>query len=358
MEYDNPIRDARRIQTLRSYSVLDTESEAAFDEIVSLVASICDKPVALISLVDEERQWFKAELGFGRRETPLDQSICAKVMFADDVVIIKDTLLDPRSRDNPLCTGMPHMRFYAGAPLTAPNGEILGTLCVLDDKPGDLTQLQRDTLVVLANQVMAQLNLRRALRRADILRREVDHRVKNSLQTVSSLARMQAKRVSGAEAREALEVVGRRIETVAALNSELYRSESVEQIALQPFLETVVSLISDGGPDNVKLGLKVDDVSVTSAAAGSIAIIVNEFATNSFKHAFPDGQTGTIEFTGRQIRPGQFQLVCADDGIGVDQEATDNGLGMTIISSAVDQLDGRMERRAGTGYVLDIRFPL
>ncbi|KKL16695.1 hypothetical protein LCGC14_2493000, partial [marine sediment metagenome] len=107
MEYDNPIRDARRIQTLRSYSVLDTESEAAFDEIVSLVASICDKPVALISLVDEERQWFKAELGFGRRETPLDQSICAKVMFADDVVIIKDTLLDPRSRDNPLCTGMP-----------------------------------------------------------------------------------------------------------------------------------------------------------------------------------------------------------------------------------------------------------
>ncbi|MGV3613954.1 MAG: PAS domain-containing protein [Fimbriimonas sp.] len=156
--------ESERLAALRAYGVLDTPRERDFDEIVALVAQICGTPIAVVNLVDEERQWFKAEIGLGVRETPLDTSLCAHAILERDLVEIPDTLLDPRFQTNPLVTGTPHLRFYAGALLESPDGLPIGTLCVLDHAPRQLTDLQRQALRVFARQVMTQLEVRRQAR--------------------------------------------------------------------------------------------------------------------------------------------------------------------------------------------------
>ncbi|WP_426019906.1 PAS domain-containing protein [Brevundimonas sp. DWR2-3-1b1] len=157
--------EADRLRALKQYGVLDTTPEASFDDIVNLAARLCDAPMAAVSLVDAERQWFKAEVGLGVRETPRPLSFCAHAMLADTAMVVTDAFEDPRFADNALVTGPPHIRFYAGHPLKASDGVSLGALCVLDDKPRPegLTELQTMALKTLADQVMTQLELRRAL---------------------------------------------------------------------------------------------------------------------------------------------------------------------------------------------------
>jgi PAS domain S-box-containing protein len=163
--------DPRR-EALARYAILDTPPEAAFEDIVKLVAMVLEMPVSLISLVDADRQWFKARVGFDRTETSLCESICARAIRQDDLFVISDTTRDPRTADNPLVTGAPHVRFYAGMPLLTPEGTALGTLCVLDTRPRELTEAQGFVLRTLARQVMTELDLRRTLRE----RRESDRR--------------------------------------------------------------------------------------------------------------------------------------------------------------------------------------
>ena len=194
--------ESDRLATLRSYRVLDTPPEPVFDDLVQLAARACQAPIALISLIDERRQWFKAEVGLGVRETPLDRSICLTAMLLPGLTIVPDLTEDPRFARNPLVTGEPHLRFYAGAVLETPDGVPLGALCVLDCVPRDLTEEQASTLTVLARQVMSQLELRRAIaerngrletsqqieQRQTLLVGELHHRVKNNLATVQSIA--------------------------------------------------------------------------------------------------------------------------------------------------------------------------
>lgn len=154
---------------LRSYDVLDTEAEAEFDDLATLAARICDAPTALVSLVAEDRQWFKARVGLETSQTGRDVSFCAHAMLGDRVMVIADTTTDPQFRDNALVTGPPHVRFYAGAPLVNAEGLPLGSLCVLDTRPRPegLTAFQTQALAVLSRQAMSLLELRRALKARD-----------------------------------------------------------------------------------------------------------------------------------------------------------------------------------------------
>ncbi len=156
-------READRLAALRRYDILDTPREAAFDEIVALAAEICGAPIAVVNLIDEHRQFFKAEVGLGVRETPLETSFCAKAILEDDFLLVPDATRDHRFDGNPLVTGAPHLRFYAGALLKTAEGLPIGTLCVLDTAPKELSPLQQRTLQVLARQVMNQLDLRLSL---------------------------------------------------------------------------------------------------------------------------------------------------------------------------------------------------
>jgi len=158
--------EERRLLSLRSYHVLDTPAEDAFDDLVKLAASLLKMPMALVTLVDEDRQWFKAKVGLDLSETARQDSFCAHAIAKPDLMVIEDTEKDERFRENPLVLADPNIRFYAGAPLVTPEGQGLGALCVLDRVPHRLTDEQEATLRVLGRQVMVQLELRRMIRRS------------------------------------------------------------------------------------------------------------------------------------------------------------------------------------------------
>lgn len=157
-------REKRRLAALNSYRILDTPREAAFDEIARLAADLCGTPIGVVNLIAHDRQFFKAEVGLGVRETPLETSFCAHAILEDDFLVVPDAMQDLRFARNPLVTTESGVRFYAGAILKTPEGLPIGTLCVLDTQPHVLTDLQRRALGVLANQVMSQIEMRRAIR--------------------------------------------------------------------------------------------------------------------------------------------------------------------------------------------------
>jgi len=151
-----------RLAVLDSYGILDTPPEEAFDDLTELAAAICEAPIALISLVAQDRQWFKARVGLEVCETPLEVSFCKYTLQQpDELFIVPDATQDPRFAENPLVTGEMGIRFYAGAPLVTPNGVVLGALCVIDRVPRTLTPAQEKALRVLRNQVMNQLEVAR-----------------------------------------------------------------------------------------------------------------------------------------------------------------------------------------------------
>lgn len=141
-----PLNEASRLATLRGLDILDTPPEERFDRLTRLAQHLLNVPIAVVSLVDSNRQWFKSCQGLDASETPRSISFCGHAILDDQLFVIPDALLDPRFADNPLVAGAPYIRFYAGQPLKAINGSRLGTLCVIDRKPHQLTQEERDSL--------------------------------------------------------------------------------------------------------------------------------------------------------------------------------------------------------------------
>ncbi|MBP8133949.1 MAG: GAF domain-containing protein [Zoogloea oleivorans] len=152
-----PRNEAERIQVLRELLILDTDPEERFDVITVYCQSRFDCAIALVTLVDSDRQWFKSACGLNVRETPRDISFCGHVILQDEVMVINDTLQDPRFADNPLVLGAPFIRFYAGAPLTLSSGHNVGTLCIIDPKPKRLAEEEVAHLEVLARLVSLEL---------------------------------------------------------------------------------------------------------------------------------------------------------------------------------------------------------
>src|SRR2546423_6013900 len=159
-----PKNEKKRLRVLWQYDILDSMPEAVFDDLTELAARICEAPIAMITLVDEDRQWFKAKLGVTVSETSRDISFCAHAIGQEDLFIVPDATVDERFARNPLVTSDPQIRFYAGAPLVTPDGHALGTLCVIDKIPRELRLEQKQALRVLARHVMTQLELRRRSR--------------------------------------------------------------------------------------------------------------------------------------------------------------------------------------------------
>jgi two-component system NtrC family sensor kinase len=155
--------EAARLAALDRYAILDTDPEESFDDLVILASYICKTPIALLSLLDDHRQWFKSTVGVQVRETPLEMSICAHAIKQEGLFIVPDTLQDARFRENPMVVGEPHIRFYAGAPLINEDGFALGTLCVLDRQPRELDPEQKQALKSLRQLALKQMELRRNL---------------------------------------------------------------------------------------------------------------------------------------------------------------------------------------------------
>jgi len=154
-----PQNESERLAELHRYGVLDTAPEFAYDQLAELAASICGTPIAVVSLIDADRQWFKSNVGLDINQTSRDAAFCAHTILGRDLVVVPDATADERFADNPLVISEPHIRFYAAAPLITVDGHALGTLCVLDYAARELSQQQRDALRILSSQVVAQLEL-------------------------------------------------------------------------------------------------------------------------------------------------------------------------------------------------------
>lgn len=340
-------RQAERLAALRATGMLDAPRETDFDEVAALAARLCGTPIAVVNLVDEHRQFFLAETGLGVRETPLDTSLCAHAILRAGVTVIEDLRLDPRMDCNPLVTAQDGLRFYAGALLETAEGLPIGTLCVLDTRPRVLDTTQREALRVLARQVMRQIELRGALRalaeaagREEVLRREVDHRVKNSLQVVGSMLRLQAGRPSP---EDALADAAARVDAIALLHDALQSSEQAGRVDLAVFLGRVGEMLGANLPEGVGLAVEVEARVVAGAIASACALLVSELVTNAARHAFPGGRPGTVRIEGRGEGEG-YLLAVEDDGIGFTPAEGGQGLGLMIVEALASQAGGALRR--------------
>ncbi|MBM9594351.1 histidine kinase dimerization/phosphoacceptor domain -containing protein [Roseitranquillus sediminis] len=333
----SPYQDPR-LGALVATGLVGSAREQDFDDIVAYVAELCEAPVCLISLVEDERQWFKATHGTELRETPISQSICLHALTEDEILEIPDTALDPRTVDNPLCQGPEAFRFYAGALLRLENEIPLGTLCVLDHKPRHLTSHQRRTILLLARQVVRQIELREALAMQKRLQAEIDHRVKNSLQMVASYLRMQ-RRGASEEACQVLLDAEQRVAAISALHAAI-NDTGGGSVPLAHYLGRIAQLLDESLPKNVSVRVAVEEAYVPPERAAALGLIVNEFVTNSVKHAFPNERVGSVTLTG-QRNGGLYRLVLADDGTGFSEVTETPSLGLKIIGAASRQLQAK-----------------
>jgi two-component system, cell cycle sensor histidine kinase and response regulator CckA len=196
MNHASFANEKRRLKVLWQYGVLDTVPEEIFDDLTELAARICEAPIALISLVDEKRQWFKAKVGTTLSETARDISFCTHAIRSEGLFIVPDATKDPRFAQNPLVTAEPRIRFYAGAPLVTPDGYALGTLCILDKVPRELRPDQQQALVILARHVVSQLELRRRSAELTAARRENRETAAELQRTRAELAKARRRAIS------------------------------------------------------------------------------------------------------------------------------------------------------------------
>lgn len=201
-----PKNEDERLAELLSYDIIDTEAEKLFDDLTALASQICETPIALISLVDPNRQWFKSRVGLDAEETSREIAFCSHAILQENVFEIPNATLDPRFHDNPLVTGSPDIRFYAGAPLITPSGHAIGTLCAIDKKPRRLTDAQKMSLQTLSKSVVAHLELRRKNRelertsqfKSDFLS-YISHEIRtplNAINTFSHLLEAEARKLN------------------------------------------------------------------------------------------------------------------------------------------------------------------
>lgn len=369
--------DIERLKKLEDYGVLDSLPEQAFDDLVELASRLTGSPVSLVSLVDQDRQWFKASKGFGPSETGLEDSICAHAILQGGLVEINDTLTDKRTADMPIVIDdLNPVRFYAGTPLITPEGLPLGMFCVLDHVPRQLTEEQRFALKVLGDQVMAQLNLRRQVKHQELIRaeleqslierdllaQEIDHRMKNSLAMVSGFLNLQQRRAASDETKAELGAAALRVAAIGQLHEELYSAAENGLVELAQFAERLTTLIARNAPDHIDFEVDLAPVSIDAKRASAFAVVTNEFITNAFKYAFPDGREGKLRLKGR-IEGETYHLSMSDNGVGglllSDQDRSQPGLGTKIIEAVGRQLGGTPELTAGAdGYGLSISFPI
>jgi signal transduction histidine kinase len=377
--------EAIRLDALRGYDILDTPRERAFDDITRLAALICDAPIALVSLVDRERQWFKSKIGLGVSETPIGSSICAHAIRQHDVFVVPDTLLDERFRNNPLVTDEPHIRFYAGASLRTADGVPLGTVCVLDRKPRTLQPEQIEALQALARQTMAQIELRRLLTQAqesNHYRRQLmaiaGHDLKTPLRTAAYAIRKVQRELSAEQAAplnvatEALARIDREFSELASLAGTEGAMTAPDQLRfdLGSVLETVLGHWQKQAQAK---GLRLRSVP-THLRVVSHPALLTTLLGNLLGNAVKYTESGSV-LMGCRRRHDHVVVEIIDTGMGMEPAQTGEmfsafhqadprsegmGLGLWIVRSTAESLGHtlRVQSTPGRGTRFSVELPL
>lgn len=352
-------REDERLAAVRRYDILDSPPDGAFDRITALAARRFGVPIAIISIVDEDRVWFKSHHGLDVEQIDRELGLCASAILGDTPYLIEDARKDPRSLANPLVAGDFGLRFYAAVPLTTDDGHNLGTLCVIDKEPRPVEPDQIEDLKDLASIVMDQLELglssRRAVGKANLMAKEIDHRVMNSLQFVSGLLAMQSRSPDVGEAAAHLELAAHRVSAVAQVHRHFY-ADAADEVSCVAYLRRLCEdLASILGREVVVEG---DGDMVPATSIQPIGLITNELVTNAAKHG-----AGRIDVAFR-VAAGVNRLIVCDEGSGLidgfDPHSSTAGLGMRVITTLVKQLRGTLDagpRTDGTGACLTVNFP-
>ncbi|NNE56603.1 MAG: histidine kinase [Hellea sp.] len=356
-------RQAERLAALRSYNILDTPRESDFDDIVVLASKICKTPISVVNLIDADRQWFKAEIGIGARETPLETSICSHIILEQDFTMIEDTHTDPRTSDNELCTPADGLRFYAGALLKAENGLPIGTLCVLDTKPNKLDAYQQQALTVLAQRVMRELDLRRSLQAQKILQDEMDHRVKNSFSSIAAAIRLYKKEAQKSGDTDAVfDALHRHMDAVTAVHKAIYLSDDPAGVDLAAYMDGLTQRLAQSIAEPISITAKAPSRAVSTKIASTIGLIANEFTANTLKHGVVSVDDPRIEFD-LSVADGELTLSCRNN-IPTDNKVIKDsgivkkpGIGERLMRASVAQHGGQLtQTQSPTGYRLDVSF--
>ncbi|GAA4720918.1 GAF domain-containing protein [Sphingomonas lutea] len=352
-------REAARIAAVRRYDILDSPPDGAFDRITALAARRFAVPIAIISIVDADRIWFKSHHGLPVHQIDREPGLCASAILGDTPYLIEDARKDPRSLANPLVAGDFGLRFYAAVPLTTDDGHNLGTLCVIDKEPRPIEPDQIEDLKDLASIVMDQLELglsaRHAVGKANLMAKEIDHRVMNSLQFVSGLLSMQSRSLGEGRAAVHLELAAQRVAAVAQVHRHFYAGAAVEVSCVDYLRRLCGDLASILDREVVVEG---DEEMVPAASIQSIGLITNELVTNAAKHG-----AGRIE-VGFRVSGNTNRLIVCDEGCGLpsgfDPLSANTGLGMRVITTLVKQIKGTVEagpRAGGIGACFTVQFP-
>lgn len=394
MAAPTPSNEVKRLRALAEYDVLDTSPEAAYDDLTALAAQICDVPISLLTLVDSDRQWFKSRIGLERAETPRDHSFCAWAVSDGMPLEVEDALTDERFAANPLVTGDPNIRFYAGAPLVTEEGLALGTLCVIDRQPRRLTEAQASALQSLARAAMAQLDLRRQndqLRALDRMKEEfvavVSHELRTPLASVVGYLEELRNEANGPlndTQLRFLDVVDRNADRLLSLVNDLLFLAQLEAGSAGLSIETVdLAAIAAEAVDSCRLAAAEKGVEIVFDAPAAVELrgdgrrlsqVADNLLSNAVKFT-PAGGTVVVRLVAGDPT---VTLSVSDTGVGIAADELAHlfgrfyrtraaasaaipgtGLGLAITRGIVEAHGGTIgvESASGEGTTFTVSIP-
>ncbi|TGK34518.1 hybrid sensor histidine kinase/response regulator [Leptospira gomenensis] len=370
-----PADESARLKALLAYKILDTPAEEKFDSMTQIVSFICDTKTALISLIDMNRQWFKAKTGMADSETPRDISFCQYAILQDDIFEIEDAHLDPRFKNNPLVTGPPYIRFYAGAPLRTPEGFNVGTLCVIDPNPKRLSQKQRLILKVLAEQIIFNFELIKTNRELIAVRKKeeqlqnyksqffanMSHEIRTPVHGILGVAGLLAETELQVEQREYVDTIRKSgglllnllndILDFSKLESGHMKVETVS-FDLVELLKDVYSLFElEARRKNVEFTLRFGDKNslIIVSDPNRLKQVLINLISNAFKFTEKGKVCLELETGSDDGKTSEIFLRVKDTGIGIPE------LKLAELFQAYTQADTSVSRKyGGTGLGLAI----
>jgi signal transduction histidine kinase len=383
-----PNDENKRLQNLKSYQILDTDFEEDYDEITKLASFICNTPIALISLIDSDRQWFKSKVGLEVRETSRDSAFCSHaILNKDDILIIKDTFADERFMDNPLVLDKPNIRFYAGAPLITKEGFSIGTICAIDKIPRELSIDQLNALKILSKQVIKLVELKKLNSSKDKFLSILSHDIKSpfiSILGFSEILKTEMDDLSKEEIKDMVEkIYSTSKDTYKFIENLLHWSmlesgkmEAIpENIVLNELVNNIISLLSGFAEQkNIELINNVSDNLFAYADRNMIFSLFQNLISNAIKFT---SSGGSVKAQAKSMN-GFVEIKISDTGIGIEKLKLESlfelkskdstqgtsgelgtGFGLVLCKQFVKENKGQIsvESELGKGTVFTILFP-